>query len=158
MLAWWQHCSKLLLTSALENTHGRKDANVHMSLRGYTDTCISVHAACKHTYVMDRMSKREHAKDMFCHRWHWANKRLTELAGRQASSNRVGYQSFVLTQPCLMKQVNELWWTDVDPLPTAGCIKRLRQHSPLQKWLETHNVWFDARWWRRSKRHQCSTL
>lgn len=31
---------------------------------------------------------------------------------------------FILTRPCLMKQVNNLWWTGVNTFPTAGCIQR----------------------------------
>lgn len=57
---------------------------------------------------------------------------------------------FILTRPCLMKQVNNLWWTS----PQRDAFKGLCR--PLQKCLKTQNVWFDARMMK--EEYQCSTL
>lgn len=57
----------------------------------------------------------------------------------------------VWTQRCLIKQVNTLWWTDVNTFYT---IQGLNQ--PLQRGQEAPNVWFVGKCWR--KQRQCSGL
>lgn len=159
MLAWWQHCSKLLLTSALlwkrspirtwicKSEHVSSPTHAYMHQSGYKIRPVDVL-----TEALDCLRNVCSVSSLIL-----IDQKANTSARLSGMFQRSEISKSPLAQACLTKQVNKLWWSSVNTFSSEGYISSFYQRLPLQRSTGTLNGWFDVKRCKRNKQRQGKT-